>query len=80
MNLKLPGGCVLLNQKVEQIYETLEGILKINGAKGRRKYVRLDCDEKKYISFIQKESNTATMYFGNKSQEFLSQKGIYQEP
>jgi len=48
MNLKLPGGCVLLDSKVEDIFGTLEGILQINGAKGIRKYVRLDCDSERF--------------------------------
>lgn len=44
MNLKLPGGYVSLNVLAEELMEKFHGILQINGAKGRRKYLRLDCD------------------------------------
>lgn len=45
LNLKLPGGFVRLDQKVEEVTKQLEGILDLNGARGVRKYVRLDIDE-----------------------------------
>lgn len=44
MNLKLPGGYISLNVMAEELMEKFHGILQLNGAKGRRKYLRLDCD------------------------------------
>lgn len=44
MNLQLPGGFINTNAGTEQLYEQIEGILSINGAKGRRQYIRLRCD------------------------------------
>lgn len=46
MNLSLPGGFINLNEiKGTALIENIIGILELNGAKGRRKYIRLDCDE-----------------------------------
>ncbi len=46
MNLSLPGGFIMLNEvKGSALIENIIGILELNGAKGRRKYLRLDCDE-----------------------------------
>ena len=46
MNLSLPGGFINLNEiKGAALIENIIGILELNGAKGRRKYIRLDCDE-----------------------------------
>lgn len=42
MNLKLPGGFVILDKNLNKIADTIEGILKINGAKGVRKCLRLE--------------------------------------
>lgn len=44
MNLQLPGGFINTNVGVEQLFEQIKGILDINGAKGRRQYIRLRCD------------------------------------
>ncbi len=46
MNLSLPGGFIMLNEvKGSALIENVIGILELNGAKGKRKYIRLDCDE-----------------------------------
>ena len=46
MNLSLPGGFLMLNEiKGAELIKTVIGILELNGAKGKRKYLRLDCDE-----------------------------------
>ena len=46
MNLSLPGGFIMLNEiKGAELIKTVIGILELNGAKGKRKYLRLDCDE-----------------------------------
>lgn len=44
MNLSLPGGFIMLTEfKGSALIEKIVGILDLNGAKGRRKYLRLDC-------------------------------------
>lgn len=43
LKAKLPGGMVNMNENTIMLLDTIERILEINGAKGRRKYVRLDC-------------------------------------
>lgn len=43
MNLKLPGGFVPLGGPVGEVFTTIKGILDVNGAMGKRKYLRLDC-------------------------------------
>lgn len=45
MNLKLPCGFVSLTGNINDVYLNLSGILKINGAKGNRQYVKLDCKD-----------------------------------
>lgn len=50
MNLKLPCGFTMLEGPVADICDSLKGILNVNGAKGRRQYIRLDCSENKNIS------------------------------
>lgn len=50
MNLQLPGGFVQLNQPSDKLIEQLSGILLINGAKGRRQYIRLGCKERNDIN------------------------------
>jgi PilZ domain. len=39
----IPAGFIMMNERLEDITETIEGILNINGAKGRRQYVRANC-------------------------------------
>ena len=59
MNLSLPGGFIMLTEfKGSALIEKIVGILELNGAKGRRKYLRLDCDSSIKING----------YFANKSQ------------
>ncbi len=59
MNLSLPGGFIMLNEfKGSALIEKIVGILDLNGAKGRRRYLRLDCDE----------SISINGYFANGSQ------------
>lgn len=59
MNLSLPGGFIMLNEfKGSALIDKIVGILELNGAKGRRKYLRLDCDS----------SNILNGYFATKSQ------------
>jgi hypothetical protein len=43
LKLSIPAGFIMMNERMEDIITTIEGILKINGAKGRRQYVRADC-------------------------------------
>lgn len=50
LELKLPGGFVMLGGPVAGVYNTIKGILTVNGAKGRRKYLRYNCSESKNIS------------------------------
>lgn len=57
MNLKLPGGFVMLEKNMEVSAETIEGILRINGAKGVRKCIRLEL----------KDNNEVNGYFTNGS-------------
>ncbi len=59
MNLSLPGGFIMLDEfKGSALIEKIVGILELNGAKGRRKYLRLDCDP----------SITINGYFATKTQ------------
>lgn len=59
MNLSLPGGFIMLDEfKGSALIEKIVGILELNGAKGRRKYLRLDCDA----------SITINGYFATKTQ------------
>src|SRR5574344_1201362 len=43
LKAKIPAGFVPLNKKIDDITETIKGVLEINGAKGRRQYVRASC-------------------------------------
>ena len=60
MNLSLPGGFILLTEfKGSALIEKIVGILDLNGAKGRRKYLRWDCTS---------EDTPINGYFANGSQ------------
>lgn len=60
MNLSLPGGFILLTEfKGSALIEMIVGILDLNGAKGRRKYLRWDCTS---------EDTPINGYFANGSQ------------
>lgn len=50
LELKLPGGFVMLGGPVAGVYNTIKGILTVNGAKGRRKFIRYNCSDNKDIS------------------------------
>jgi len=43
LNTAIPAGFTQTNGSIEDLIETLTDILDINGAKGRRKYVRVKC-------------------------------------
>ncbi len=60
MNLSLPGGFIMLTEfKGSALIEKIVGILDLNGAKGRRKYLRWDCSP---------EDKPLNGYFANGSQ------------
>ena len=42
MNIKLPGGFHLINHKTPMLLDEFTKVLDVNGAKGRRKFLRLD--------------------------------------
>ncbi len=50
LNASIPAGFISLVAKKDDLVSTIEGILKINNAKGVRKYVRVDCGSDKLIS------------------------------
>lgn len=50
MNLKLPGGFIPLGGPVSEVLKTIKGIIDVNGALGKRKYIRLDCSNNPNIS------------------------------
>ncbi len=58
LNASIPAGFISLASKKEELLEKLEGILKINNAKGIRKYVRVDCVTDKLISAHYKINDT----------------------
>ena len=49
MNIRLPGGFTLITKK-EKLLEHFAAILDLNGAKGRRKYLRLDTRNERDVS------------------------------
>ena len=49
MNVRLPGGFNYIEKK-EKFLQNFSAILNLNGAKGRRKYLRLDTREEKDVS------------------------------
>ncbi|MCR4741521.1 MAG: hypothetical protein K5866_01430 [Treponema sp.] len=55
MNLRLPGGFINISNKSDKLVKQFSEILDLNGAKGRRKYIRLDTTKMKdvrgYLSF-----------------------------
>ncbi len=50
LNASIPAGFISLVAKKDDLISTIEGILRINNAKGVRKYVRVDCGSDKLIS------------------------------
>lgn len=43
LKLNISAGFIMINEKLEDAVETIEHVLDINGAKGRRRYVRTSC-------------------------------------
>lgn len=50
LKTKLPGGFVDLNDNINIVYSTIQKILDLNGSKGRRRFVRLDCQKNSEIT------------------------------
>lgn len=50
LNLKLPGGFVMLEKNMEAVVENIQGILELNGAKGVRKCIRLELLDNKDVN------------------------------
>ncbi|MBQ0002072.1 MAG: hypothetical protein KBT21_00900 [Treponema sp.] len=46
LKTEIPGGFIMLDEGLDKITEKIIKICEINGAKGRRQYVRLDCKQK----------------------------------
>ncbi|MCR4735168.1 MAG: hypothetical protein K5829_09215 [Treponema sp.] len=59
LNLKLPGGFVSIDKKAVGLFENFKGILDLNGAKGRRQYLRLSV-----------KSDSVCGYFASKDKLF----------
>ncbi len=55
-NLKLPGGFVLVNRKSDGLFDNFKGILDLNGAKGRRQYLRLNVSPEVVSGYIARKS------------------------
>lgn len=52
LKANIPAGLIMLNGSIEDITDTFQGILEINGAKGRRQYVRSQCAEDKEAKIL----------------------------
>lgn len=53
MNLQLNGGFTFITQDIDLVFHNITGILDLNGAKGQRKYIRLDCtDSDKVMGYL----------------------------
>lgn len=52
LNLKLPGGFININRKAPELFENFKGILDLNGAKGRRQYLRLNVNSEQVSGYI----------------------------
>ena len=50
MNIILPGGFNVMEKKTEKVLDDFTKILDLNGAKGRRKYLRLDTRNERDVS------------------------------
>jgi hypothetical protein len=44
LKTSIPAGFIMTNERMEDVTDTIRGILNINGAKGRRQYVRTNCE------------------------------------
>lgn len=60
MDLKLPGGLIVMESDMNKVLNKIIAILDLNGSKGRRKYIRLACKDDKNI----------TGYFADKDKLF----------
>lgn len=50
VNTTLPGGFIIGNEgSLEELFRKVKDILDVNGAKGRRQYIRLNCKNRKDI-------------------------------
>ncbi len=58
LNASIPAGFISLVSKKDELIAKIEGILRINNAKGVRKYVRVDCETDKLISAQYKVENS----------------------
>ncbi len=58
LNASIPAGFISLATKKEDLVSQIEGILKINNAKGVRKFVRVDCITDKLIAAQYSTNNT----------------------
>ncbi len=58
LNAMIPAGFISLANKKDELVDTIEGVLRINNAKGVRKFVRVDCKTDKLISAQFKNENT----------------------
>lgn len=65
LKTKLPGGFVNISDHLEIVINTIEKILDLNGAKGRRKFIRLDCEGSNTV--------TATSLIGDKMVDYKLQ-------
>lgn len=50
LHTTIPAGFIELKQSFDDIIDTIKGILDLNGAKGRRRYIRADCRDDEFIS------------------------------
>ncbi|MGL4985812.1 MAG: hypothetical protein ACRC5H_01580 [Treponemataceae bacterium] len=50
LNAIIPAGFVIINQNMDAVTEQIKKIVIINGAKGRRKFVRAQCDDDLLVS------------------------------
>lgn len=50
VNLKLPGGFTIIDKKSDNLLKSFTAILDLYGAKGRRKYIRLDTQKMNDVS------------------------------
>ena len=50
MNIKLPGGFHLIDRKTPKLLDEFTKVLDVNGAKGRRKFLRLDTRNERDVS------------------------------
>lgn len=92
LKAEIPGGFIMLDEGLDKITEKIVKICEINGAKGRRQYVRLDCKQRKDATLhIEKEGRLFTMKLidisscgfacaiGVKEKEIFKEKEVYKK-